>query len=673
MTAALLLLFVSIAASIGRWTTDRLGIVASSRSERIVYSTAVGLGIIGYVVLAVGMAGLLRPAPVGAIILVIAALTWRGAAALWSDIRQPWPSPRGVVAIGVLGTAVLAACVTIVNAYVPPGAHEWDALAYHLATPAVYILHGKIVFLPTDHHSNFPFLMEMWYLLGLLYQGPVLAALFHLATAALTATGLFAIGRRHFGAGAGAIAAVVFITVPIVLWEAATAYVEIAQTLLILTAIGACLEYRATRSTRWIALSGLLMGFALGVKTLSLVPCGIVLVLLAIERKPFRHLAVFACITLVVGCPFYVKTWALTGNPVYPFAYRYLGGKYWNQKMADAYQGEQKSFGIHHELPTAAADQQGAPLAFANPTVTDTLRNAILAPFALVAFPRLFYNASDPGTLNHLGFLFLSLPVLLAVAPRRPRGALWLAILCVTWLLTWTVQMQYVRYIVPMLGPLCLLAGAGASSVAAAWPRMRLMIGAVVLVQVAMTFGVLLPDLPERLAIATDTEARHVYLTHSVNSYISMEWLNRNTKPNEGVILYEETRGFYLQRPYLWGNAGHSLYIPYSDFQTGRQMAEWFVRRGYRYGLVNLRFTDMATTANGNAALRNAVASGTVTDLFAQWYNQSGRAGDHVRALLSDALSTGAAVILPDASYRDVVVLKFQPTGLSSTGAEPVR
>src|SRR5207249_472561 len=101
--------------------------------------------------------------------------------------------------INVLATLILASVgiIVLVNCFVPPGAHEWDALSYHLAAPKVFIQHHRIVYLPTDHHSNFPFTMQMLFLIGLLFNGYGLANLIHFATGALAVGMLFVLARKR--------------------------------------------------------------------------------------------------------------------------------------------------------------------------------------------------------------------------------------------------------------------------------------------------------------------------------------------------------------------------------------------------------------------------------------------------------------------------------------------
>jgi hypothetical protein len=227
--------------------------------------------------------------------------------------------------------------------------------------------------------------------------------------------------------------------------------------------------------------------------------------------------------------------------------------------------------------------------------------------------------------------------------------------------------MQYVRYVVPVLPALLLVGGEGADRFASVRPAVRWAACAAVAVQALLVFGSAGGQLlagprggPGRIVIATDADARDYYLRHQLSSYASEQWLNRSTPTDAGVVLFEEPRGFYLDRPYLWGNGLHSTYIPYPTFGTGRDMAEWFLAHGFRYALVNLQFSQPAATAEGNTLLRQSEADGTVEQLFRQWYTPQ-TAGERFRRLLGDAVATGAAVVVQSGSLNGNIVLELEP------------
>jgi hypothetical protein len=684
MTALIVwLVILVLAAGIGRRALSALGVQPEDRLGRLVYCAAIGLGIVAYLVLLVGLLGLLSKVPVAVALLVLSALCWKGFRDLSQDIfrkRETSSVPEGPRSLSLERFLVLATCFTLIiaglvvaiNCFVPPGAHEWDALSYHLAAPKVYIQNHRIVYLPTDHHSNFPFLIEMLFTLGMLFDGYALANLFHFATGLLCAGAIFFIGKRHFSIMAACIAVLIFVTTPIVLWESGAAYIETGLALYALFSMGAALEFRKDHNPRWLGLAGILMGFALGTKALALVPAFLLAVLLLIEGAKFKNLRWYLLGALIVGSPFYIKSTVQTGNPVYPFAYRLFGGRDWNTTLADAYSGTQQGFGLHQRIITAADDFKGIKpdQEPSNPFVR--VRNMLLAPFSLISLPRVYYDYNDAGFLTQMGFLFLSLPMLLLISvgmrKKWPTSftVKWFGWFMVLWFVAWSQTMQYVRYLIPILPGVALLGGEGVVRTISRWKWMGGVICAVIAVQTYLVLGRLLwvndkVNIGIQLARATDPQAQQIYLQNSVNSYPAIQWINKNTSPDEGVVLYEETRGFYLDRPYLWGNALHSLYIPYPTFANGQEMADWFLSKGISYAFVNLQFSHYANESEqGYQALRQAVRTGTVADLFMKWYDPNGPQDERWRGLLGDAMRSGAASFVNDASLNRVVVLQFR-------------
>ncbi len=145
---------------------------------------------------------------------------------------------------------------------------------YHLAAPAQYLRHGKIVELPYDHHTYFPFTMEMLFLWGMAMKGPVLAKLFHWLMLPLSCGALIAIGKRHFSRRVGLFAAALFASIPLVQAEASTAYIDLGLTAFTLLAYLCFLNWKTTGEKSWLLWCGAFCGFCLGTKYLGALTFG---------------------------------------------------------------------------------------------------------------------------------------------------------------------------------------------------------------------------------------------------------------------------------------------------------------------------------------------------------------------------------------------------------------
>jgi hypothetical protein len=231
-----------------------------------------------------------------------------------------------------------ACALTFVLTLAPPSGNDYDSLVYHLAAPQRYLQAGRIVELPYDHHSYFPFSIEMWFMLGLSLKGPVLAKLFHWMCLPLSCLALWAFGRRHLSVRTGSWAAALWASLPVVQLEATTAYIDVGFSLWVILAFGCAANWAQTRDHRWVWWAGTFAGFALGSKylgalTIAFLAVYIGLVLLQRDgQKPraLTHILVplsFCLLALAIGGGWYVRNALWTGNPVFPFAYGVFGGK----------------------------------------------------------------------------------------------------------------------------------------------------------------------------------------------------------------------------------------------------------------------------------------------------------------------------------------------------------
>ncbi len=660
---------LAIAAGVGSAILSRRRSTNWQPLEEVLFSTALGLGICAYVLFILGIAGLLRPIAVATAALLLIAPATYGVYRLYHQYSVEVASPESPsestspsVTIGGLILSVVL-CVAGVTSFLqcalPPGAHEWDSLSYHLAVPKAFVRAGGLIELPTDHHSYFPFLTQMLYTVAIMAHVPLGAKFTHWFFGVLAAAAVYAMGRRWTSRTAGLVAAVVSAVTPMVLWEASTAYIELAQTAYVVLMAHAVLLYRSHRTGADAAVSGALGGLALAVKTLSLVPVVLLSAILLFSKPKRKHAAVHLLLLLLLGAPFYIRTWALTGNPVYPFAYSVFGGKYWDARRAAIYAGEQRSYGLDGRVVSVGDDLRPARRPYVSPSAADRLRNVILAPFALVSLPRLFHNYNDPWPLATLGFLPLAFFPLAFVPNRMPPETRVLAILTAVWFAAWSVTMQYARYLIPLV-PIAALAGAwGIEALRKQYRSIWLLVLVAIGLQSALVLDVAVrrtieyADAIFNVSESADADA----LRREVNIYDSAQWINHQTPPAAGVVLFEETRGYLLDGPVLWGNSPHSTYIPYETFRNGSEMVSWFTKHHIRYALVNLQFAPQAATPEGSAKLRGARTAYDYQRLFVSWYQKADRYGERWRALLADALRTGEARVVEEATFHGTVVL----------------
>lgn len=613
------LLLLWIAGSIGgrtlKWfqrTTFRL-----RPSEEILFSLALGQGIIAYGILFLGLlGGLNKNFLIGGLsILFLFSLPyqkewWR---TLWGGLRgclfllseSSWVEKVGA------GVILLLLFGTLLGALAPPAGFDWDGLSYHLAVPKVYLREGRIFYIPYDHHSNFPFTLQMLFTLGLAFGPPGLAKLFHWGFLPLSGGATLLLARR-INPKAGFLIMALLLTSPAIIWESTVAYVELATMGYITLSLYAFLQGQREPTSSWFILSGIMAGLAVGTKTFALLPAGVLAIVLLIVNfkggkrllktdlttpsasqplSPVRSLLLYLIPLGLISSPWFIKTWWWTGNPVYPFFYSFFGGRHWSEELARLYTQEQSEFGTGRSIASLLflpwtltfLSQWVVELWQEQGTFLARLFRDHFYPFAKGIAP---YDLPGPVALGLLPLLIVRKP---SQSTKVLLGIFFGVVLC------WFPLSQQSRYLLPLL-PLLIAPctevlyrnqekeSQGASSRGesfALWVLvfLHLGLGLVNAWQWTRPMG--------KVALGLETQDQYLY--RRLDLYPAIQFLNQ--LPKEGkLLLFEETRGFYFNREYWWANPGHHTLFPYDRFPSAEEMVRWFRRRGFTYALINLRW-----------------------------------------------------------------------------------
>ncbi len=601
---------------------------------RVLMAAGLGLPLLGYATLALGLGGRLSGEAL-AVMLVAAGLL--GAAGGWRE------GPRYARLLGRVGRALvrspqrwwyrllaLWALTLVPQALAPPGFMDWDGLAEHLAMAKIWLHGGAIVPLWYEHHSQFPATVQMLYILGLAFGGPVAAKLFSTLFGVLSLAAVAWVARRHFGRETGAWALAVFAATPLVGWLSIVAYVDMPAVFYCVLGLGFFLDWQREGRTSSAVWAGVCFGVGLAIKMQVLVFWGALLLVGIVRgrrvpasgRRAAGQLAAYAAVALVIASPWYVKSWLITGNPVYPFAYGIFGGKQWSAEQARTYAYQQKSWGWG-ELPPPEVYWNLPPLerAFSGPRRLDRL---LLAPVGLTFLPEKYVDA---GFGKLAAFLLAAIgPLYLALLPlllwgRRPAAwsvVGWALLLVWGW---WLMSAQYSRYFLPALAWLAPVA-AGAASRAAAqgrWSRRALPVA----IGTGLTLALLvnLVGAVSGLGVVLGAQSVEAYLQGQPQPglYAAIQLLNRATPAQARVISYGEPRLFYLDRDYLWGEPNYHRLLDYDRMKTAGDLLAAYRNLGITHVLVNRQFFPGGTAANERIAQRlgEALATGELRRLAA--------------------------------------------------------
>ncbi len=303
--------------------------------ERISVHAAIGLGLMGFLVLAIGVVGLLKPW----LMWLLLAL---GILFFWSDIlswfrdwkglfrvelsKLSWISAGFVLSISLLG---------LLQALAPP--LKWDSLVYHLEMPRQYLDSGKIIYLENNLFVGFPQLAEMNYTWAMALRSGQTAGVLGWAIGMLALVGVEGLARQLVNPQVGWIAPAI-ITGAHVGQALSWAYVDLWVMLFGVSMLIALTAYFQNNKKFWLLVAALMVGFALSTKYTAgiLLPIGslmLVLNWLKINRKQpvsessetiralIVDLVTFAFIVFILFSPWLIKNYVFTNNPLYPFLF----------------------------------------------------------------------------------------------------------------------------------------------------------------------------------------------------------------------------------------------------------------------------------------------------------------------------------------------------------------
>ncbi|MBN1811826.1 MAG: glycosyltransferase family 39 protein [Anaerolineae bacterium] len=342
-----LLLWI-LATGVGRRLCRWLRLDIKFGALGVVVWAALGAGVLGYLVFALGSLGVVSRGAAYGLILGLLILLWRdlwrccGEARDW--LRSGWKEFAGRrLRLVLLGLTLVHLALNLVAALAPPSAG--DALRYHLNAPQAYIYQGRVSFIP-DAQWNYPFTVEMIYMLGMLLYSDVVPAVFTCFGGVLVALGIYGMGRRLWGQTAGMWAAMLFYEMPWVTQISADAKNDLVFVLFGVGVMTALLAYRSARSGwRWLLVAGTLLGFAGGTRTNGLFFMISVLIAFAAATFLFSsgrarwlqvsHVLFLGVLAAFVAAPWYVRNWVAAGDPLWPMGYTWFGGRFMDQHFSD--------------------------------------------------------------------------------------------------------------------------------------------------------------------------------------------------------------------------------------------------------------------------------------------------------------------------------------------------
>jgi hypothetical protein len=534
--------------------------------EGLLYRAAIGLGAISYLSLGLAALGLYYAANVQILIAVV--LLGGGLWLLCSQIRSGFgirkvKTPARSLSIPCFAqrrvwqaVALLAVLIAFVGALAPE--IEYDALWYHLWLPRLWLEHGRPVDLVAEYVSLYPLTWELIYGAGLALGGPVVAKLLHFACLLLTGLLVYQFSRRYGAQTSPWLSVSLFVTVPTVLWEATTAYVDLALAFHTGLVVYALLRYIEGKSWQWLILGAINLGLALATKHLALLVLALAVsglaLLLWLEthnlKQVFLPAILLAFISFLFPLPWYIRNWHASGNPFFPEMFRIFGAfpaERWNAVSELGL----NNFKAHFGRPRTAI-------------------NLLTLPWDMTV------HADRYG--GTLGPMFLLLLPGLATKKWRSRIMPCLVSCALLYIAIWALPISsfQMRFLVPIVFLLAVLASEGYNqyaillrSTVGRWGQLALQIGVAVLLLLNLppftsihegdrvAWDGWLTHVIHRLPISVVVggESQEEYLSHTVPSYAAWQYINTRLPADARVLTFSGGDHFYSERERMWSDA----------------------------------------------------------------------------------------------------------------------
>lgn len=490
---------------------------SSDRLDNVVLGSLIGLGALQFLPFTLFATRLGAPRNVRAALIAVFLLSLPDCVAA---IRSVARRPAIRLSTGGIAFAVLLAFVGIclwIRAVCP----DWagDPIDYHITSAARYLQAGRFVYLPTFTYTNWPLGVQMLFSLPLALNptGSVAVVCFLLGLLGTSLTALFAYRVASTRAVAPTLCALMLFdgfSQHGYWFQMVHAYIDIGLTAFATAALY-CL-FRAGKSAdasetaRLRRLAALFAGLTATCKMTGvwMILAGATAVLLVEAHHPklaMRRALAFLLSGIAVVLPWFAKTWAMTGNPVYPMLFGILGGREWTGE------GMARFLRAHYIWNTP-------------PGMRPT-------PFVLNSVHGLY-------AVTGIGIAFW----LIRAARRSPHRMVsiaWAVFLAAVL----TSNYMHPRFLMPLVPTFAVLLVA--RRLKNRWLVAVITAGGVT----AAVIGSLAmqPRIPEALEFDTGQIAYEALLRRNVEAYPVIQYVNANVSPNETILLggYDSDPLFY--------------------------------------------------------------------------------------------------------------------------------
>ncbi len=575
----LLLLFILVAAGLGRKILKRLRFGASFPLEFSLFALAIGLGVFTYLLIGFGLIGIFSSWAVNLMIGGMFFFTYREIREVVQETKTKFQSLI-VSKMSLLETALILVLFiqlvfNLVGALVLPS--SWDGLGQHLAIAKEWVRHQRLDWVPyidIGRHLE-PFNIPVLYGMALLVKDAILAKLIHFAFGVLTAVAVYTLGRRYLSHQMGLLAGTIFYTVPIVGWESTTALVDLGFAFYAILAVYALINWVVSGRRGWLVISAVMSGLSLGSHNAGFVPLAILSLGILLSGWPFNRgklvmafkgLILFVAGAGLIGCFWYLRHFIFTGESIFGFLYTF----FWSFKHLF-----RQLFSVITGTPALASSFRLRPLA-----------PYLLLPWNITVYPGKFHG------LGAIGFSFLIfLPFLVFTRIWENRSLRFILYYSGVYFVFWAVFAADKHYLVPLLPLFSILT----AYVVGEFSRSGRVLkgGLFTLLILTFVFQMIyqapegLDKVHQRFLVFAGLKSQEDYILENEETYPVYNWINENLPSQAKIFVVNDLRAFYCDRSYVTAIIEGKKSLNYSSLQNGLELLAKFKQAHITHVVIN--------------------------------------------------------------------------------------
>ncbi|KPJ57784.1 MAG: hypothetical protein AMJ42_04375 [Deltaproteobacteria bacterium DG_8] len=538
-----------------------------TKMEEIVYCCAFGIGLTAYLILGVGLLGLLYKKVFYLIFILLtvflAPYIYKNRSVFLKRKKENVSSSKFDRYWNLILCSILFFLFanSFINALAP--VTDYDSMVDHYGLPNIFIQEHRICYLPENVLSAYPLTMEMLFTLGSLLRGYEVSNLIQYGVSVLFLLSIFIFTRRYFDHQTALLTSVLLFSTPLIVHTFSRPGADMGLALFNCLGLFSLITWFEARKDRWLISSAIFTGFALGTKYTALFFCLGLLGLMLFgrlllgnhkQKKNFSKVCIFFLVSIAVASPWYIKNWITTGNPLFPAFYNIFGGDDYSYAMALRHLKD-----AHH------------------PEISlSSIKDFVIIPYRLFADPYLYGVPIGPFFIFFWPFMLLL---------RKGHTIIkYLIIFVFAYFTLWAFSFQQTRYMISAIGASAILGGFVFEELRRARERCLCYFSVFFIIMVMtcniciflsrsrialdpfpVVFGVVSKSdyLKKYLSIAYGNrfyDFKALYNKQNVQNeygdvFTVFEYANQNLKSTDKILFLGETMHAYLKKKYVCNSA----------------------------------------------------------------------------------------------------------------------